>query len=386
MFVRIRRAYRGYFLGGSALLALLSLGGSRSRANKASRSRGAGNKTEAGQTPGGRASRLHRRRPLRRPNNSPPSRTPSTRRAAISTRPSARRRTRSVTPPSTRFRGSTNTRSRKSCCRRPASRRIPPPAASFMCATITPTCSFASMASCCPTASPASAAFSTPAGSAASRWSPARCRPNSACARSASSTSRPAADIFNNSGSVSLYGGSHGTITPSFEYGGTFGSTCPTGAPVAGKATPSSATRTALPGVQYFFTGRYLQTKEGIENPTPAYSADPRFLAAGERLRLHVDVRRPEHAGEPDRGNVDQHVPDSQRARATGRAERKSSGHQRVRRHQFQFGAAQREPVRGHAIRRAGAAEIEQTASTGNCLISPATTVCTSRRTRSAIC
>jgi len=36
------------------------------------------------------------------------------------------------------------------------------------------------------------------------------------------------ADAFNNSGSVSLYGGSRGTITPSAEYGGTFGGTCPT--------------------------------------------------------------------------------------------------------------------------------------------------------------
>ena len=35
-------------------------------------------------------------------------------------------------------------------------------------------------------------------------------------------------DLFNNSGSVSMYGGSHGTIAPSIEYGGAFGSTCPT--------------------------------------------------------------------------------------------------------------------------------------------------------------
>jgi hypothetical protein len=32
-------------------------------------------------------------------------------------------------------------------------------------------------------------------------------------------------DAFNNSGSVSVYGGSHGTITPSFEWGGTVGQT-----------------------------------------------------------------------------------------------------------------------------------------------------------------
>jgi outer membrane receptor protein involved in Fe transport len=80
-------------------------------------------------------------------------------------------------------------------------------------------------------------------------------------------------DAFNNSGSVSLYGGSHGTITPSFEYGGTFGGNCPTGAAIVGKATPSSATSDCFAGVQYFFTGRYLQTTVGIENPTPAYNA-----------------------------------------------------------------------------------------------------------------
>jgi outer membrane receptor protein involved in Fe transport len=56
-------------------------------------------------------------------------------------------------------------------------------------------------------------------------------------------------DAFNNSGSVSVYGGSHGTITPSFEYGGTAGQT------------------------QYFVSGRFTQNNLGIENPTPAYEA-----------------------------------------------------------------------------------------------------------------
>jgi len=82
-------------------------------------------------------------------------------------------------------------------------------------------------------------------------------------------------DLFNNSGSVSMYGGSHGTITPSIEYGGTFGSTCQATStsttPVYVKATPASAD--CFPGVQYYFTGRYLQTTVGIENPTPAYIA-----------------------------------------------------------------------------------------------------------------
>jgi outer membrane receptor protein involved in Fe transport len=56
-------------------------------------------------------------------------------------------------------------------------------------------------------------------------------------------------DAFNNSGSVSVYGGSHGTITTSAEYGGTVGQT------------------------QYFVSGRFLQNNLGIENPTPSNEA-----------------------------------------------------------------------------------------------------------------
>jgi outer membrane receptor protein involved in Fe transport len=76
-------------------------------------------------------------------------------------------------------------------------------------------------------------------------------------------------DLFNNSGSVGFYGGSHGTITPTIEYGGTFGSTCPT--PTTGvfaKANPD-----CFAGVQYYFTGRYTQNTVGIENTTPSYNA-----------------------------------------------------------------------------------------------------------------
>jgi outer membrane receptor protein involved in Fe transport len=56
-------------------------------------------------------------------------------------------------------------------------------------------------------------------------------------------------DAFNNSGKISVYGGSHGTITPSFEYGGTAGQT------------------------QYFVSGRFFGSNLGIENPTPANEA-----------------------------------------------------------------------------------------------------------------
>ena len=56
-------------------------------------------------------------------------------------------------------------------------------------------------------------------------------------------------DAFNNSGTVSVYGGSHQTITPFAEYGGTVGQT------------------------QYYVSGRYMYNNLGIENPTPANEA-----------------------------------------------------------------------------------------------------------------
>ena len=78
------------------------------------------------------------------------------------------------------------------------------------------------------------------------------------------------ADAFNNSGSISFYGGSHGAFQPSFEYGGTVGNTCSAGTPVATKA---AAAANCFPGVQYFFSGSYLQNTVGIENPLPSYNA-----------------------------------------------------------------------------------------------------------------
>jgi len=51
-------------------------------------------------------------------------------------------------------------------------------------------------------------------------------------------------EAFNNNGSVSIYGGSHGTITGAFEYGATVGQT------------------------QSFVSGRYFGSNLGIENPT----------------------------------------------------------------------------------------------------------------------
>ncbi len=76
-------------------------------------------------------------------------------------------------------------------------------------------------------------------------------------------------DIFNNSGSISYYGGSRGTIEPSFDYGGTY---CPSST-ATGTAKPSATGVACIGGVQYFLTGSYLQTTEGIENPLPALNA-----------------------------------------------------------------------------------------------------------------
>jgi hypothetical protein len=55
--------------------------------------------------------------------------------------------------------------------------------------------------------------------------------------------------VFNNGGSISMYGGSHATLMPSFTYGGTVGQT------------------------QFFVSGRFLSDDVGIENPTPSYNA-----------------------------------------------------------------------------------------------------------------
>ena len=76
-------------------------------------------------------------------------------------------------------------------------------------------------------------------------------------------------DIFNNTGSINYYFGSRETIQPSFEYGGTFGANCPSANSSVPTKAPPSSSATCFGGVQYYFTGSYLQTNEGIENSTP---------------------------------------------------------------------------------------------------------------------
>ena len=76
-------------------------------------------------------------------------------------------------------------------------------------------------------------------------------------------------DIFNNSGSINYYFGSRERIQPSFEYGGTFGANCPTANTAVPTKAPASSSSNCFGGVQYFITGSYLQTNEGIENTLP---------------------------------------------------------------------------------------------------------------------
>src|SRR6516165_3520299 len=76
-------------------------------------------------------------------------------------------------------------------------------------------------------------------------------------------------DIFNNSGSVNYYFGSRERIQLSFEYGGTFGANCPSANSALPTKAPAQSSATCFGGVQYFFTGSYLQTNEGIESATP---------------------------------------------------------------------------------------------------------------------
>ena len=77
------------------------------------------------------------------------------------------------------------------------------------------------------------------------------------------------ADVFNNSGNVGVYGGSQGTITPYFPVWWHVRQQLPDGRGAPGTRTLPGAD--CFAGVQYFFTGRYLQTNEGIENPLPSY-------------------------------------------------------------------------------------------------------------------
>ena len=149
------------------------------------------------------------------------------------------------------------------------------------------------------------------------------------------------ADIFNNSGSIGVYGGSQGTLTPSIEYGGTFGSTCPSAAPAPGKPNAPPPYADCFAGVQYYFTGRYLQTNEGIENPLPSFSPIHDFSRQEKGfayMSTFIDptTRLSLIAGTANSTYQIPNVP----GQPVG-SEWKSAGHQRVRRYQLRFGIAE---------------------------------------------
>jgi hypothetical protein len=73
---------------------------------------------------------------------------------------------------------------------------------------------------------------------------------------------------FDNGGKVSIYGGSHDTFSPSFEYGGTIGGDCRSAPPAPGLFVKAPPPGSCGPVTEYFFTGRYLTNNVGIENPT----------------------------------------------------------------------------------------------------------------------
>ncbi len=71
-------------------------------------------------------------------------------------------------------------------------------------------------------------------------------------------------------GSIGIYGGSFGTLTPSFDYGGRSGNT------------------------EYFVTGRGFTSNLGIENPTDSYNAihDRTYRATSSATPRRCSIRR----------------------------------------------------------------------------------------------
>ena len=202
-----------------------------------------------------------------------------------------------------------------------------------------------------------------------------------ACARSAWSTSRraptsstiPAASAFTaaaaaRSRRASNMAARSAAIVPA------------TAAP--GSRTPAGSTR--IVSRRAIFFHRQLSADHRRHRKSAADAQrDSRFLAAGKRLCLYVDLRRPLYAPEPDRRNRDQQFPDS-RCRPTRRSFRASACP--VFGAHFQFSAAQRKPISRTPSSACWRCSDRSTASTGNCPISPATTICTSCPIRSATC
>ncbi len=119
-------------------------------------------------------------------------------------------------------------------------------------------------------------------------------------------------DIFNNSGSISYYGGSRGTIEPSFDYGGT--SSARQRGFVDGKT--ASRRRGLFRWGAIFHHWQLPADHRGHRKSAADAQCPPRFLIAGKGLRLRLDLHRPLYAPDFDGGNGHQQFPDSRRAGA----------------------------------------------------------------------
>ncbi len=94
---------------------------------------------------------------------------------------------------------------------------------------------------------------------------------------------------------VGVYGGSHETVTPSFEYGGVVGQT------------------------EYFATGRYWGTDIGLNNTIPDRQAIHDNTAQGRGFAYMSTLLDPADPGQHDLRRLEGQVPDSQHARPAAR-------------------------------------------------------------------
>ena len=252
---------------------------------------------------GGAAPR--RRRPPRRPMRPPPRTTPSTRRATISTRPPARRPTRSATTPSRRSPKAPMRRSRKCCCRRPACRRIPRPSGSIHVRNEHANVQFRINGVMLPDGV---TGFGSVLDTEPDRQYVADHRRAAGGVRAAHGGPGRHHDPhrhFQQFRQRQPLRRQPRNVPPSFEYGGTFGGTCPSTTQTGSSARqpPSFLDHRLFSGRAVLLHRPLSADHGGNREPVADAQRHPRFLPAGKRLRLHVDLRRPGDAAEPDRGN-----------------------------------------------------------------------------------
>jgi hypothetical protein len=135
-------------------------------------------------------------------------------------------------------------------------------------------------------------------------------------------------DAFNG-GTVGVYGGTRQTFTPSFEYGGQVGQT------------------------QYFPHRAVLREQYRTGKSDAELGGDPRSHDAGARLRLCLDHSRSLHALHADGRRLLRRVSDSEHAGAYTELHG-------IRRVQFQFCIAEREPIRADVFHGCGMATLDQ--------------------------